>query len=58
MHLSTRSLVGLGAAALPAFLVLGAAVLTPPRAEPTVHAGKVCPETLKAEQKMLKPAGA
>ena len=49
MHLSTRSLVGLSAAALPVVLVLGAAILTPPRAEPTVHAEKVCPETLKAQ---------
>ena len=58
MHLSTRSLVGLGAAALPAFLVLGAAVLTPPRAEPTAHATKVCPETLKAQHKGAQPTGA
>ena len=57
MHLSTRSLVGLSAAALPVVLVLGAAILTPPRAEPTVHAQKVCPETLKA-QKASEEAGA
>jgi hypothetical protein len=50
MHLSTRSLIGLSAAALPVILVLGAAVLTPSRAESTLHAEKVCPETLKAQQ--------
>jgi hypothetical protein len=58
MHLSTRSLIGLSAAALPVVLVLGAALLTPPRAEPTVHAEKVCPESLKAQQKADDPAGA
>ena len=58
MHLSTRSLIGLSAAALPGVLVLGAALLTPSRAEPTVHAEKVCPETLKAQQKANDPAGA
>ena len=59
MDLSTRSLVGLSAAALPVILVLGAAVLTPSRAEPTLHAEKVCPETLEAQQqKAEEPAGA
>jgi hypothetical protein len=50
MRLSIRSLVGVSAAALPMLLVLGAAVMTPPRAEPTVHAADVCPETLKAKK--------
>jgi hypothetical protein len=59
MHLSTRSLVGLSAAALPVVLVLGAAVMTPSRAEPTLHAEKVCPEALKAQQqRSANPAGA
>ena len=58
MRLSTRSVIGLSAAFLPIALVLGAAVLTPPRAEPTVHATKVCPESLKAQQKVNGPAGA
>ncbi len=58
MRLSIRSVIGLSAAALPVFLVLGAALLTPPRAEPTVHAEKVCPESLKAQQKLDDSAGA
>jgi hypothetical protein len=57
MRLSTRSVIGLSAAALPMALVLGAALLTPSRAEPTLHAEKVCPETLKA-QKAADEAGA
>jgi hypothetical protein len=58
MRLSTRSFIGLSAAALPMALVLGAALLAPSRAEPTLHAEKACPEALKAEKKMLAPAGA
>ena len=59
MHLSTRSLIGLSAAALPVVLVLGAALLPPSRAEPTLHAEKVCPDTLKAQtQHADEPAGA
>ena len=57
MRLSTRSVIGLSAAVLPMALVLGAALLTPSRAEPTLHAEKVCPETLKA-QKAAEEAGA
>jgi hypothetical protein len=58
MRLSIRSVIGLSAAALPVILVLGAALLAPSQAEPTVHAEKDCPETLKAQQKAGHPAGA
>ncbi len=58
MRLSIRAIIGLSAAAFPMFLVLGAALTAPRPAEPTLHAEKVCPESLKAEKKIDKPAGA
>ncbi|HEX5776442.1 MAG TPA: hypothetical protein VFX95_07160 [Caulobacteraceae bacterium] len=51
MHLPVRPLIGFGAAAGAMMFVLAALILTPPPADPAMHASQAssdCPDTLKA----------
>ncbi len=61
MHLPVRPILGFGAALGAMAFVLAALVLTPPPAEPAMHASKAsedCPETLKAQKKATSLTGA